>query len=694
MERKVKTALGSGRSLNGARVRRISQLEVVDKMGTWNVRTLNEAGKLQNVLKEMSRLKLQILGVCESRWLGSDKFTQGNYSIFHSGSEDTQHKNGVAVIMEKKNSESVSNFIPISERVMLLQIEAHPINLNIIQVYAPTADTNEEQIEKFYENLKEATTHIKKQEILCILGDFNAKVGNIQTDVTGKFGLGERNERGDRLIAFCQENNLIVTNTWFDLPKRRLYTWKSPQDETSKNLARNINNGMKNVDYNTMTEDTVDDNWYKIKKPLDEPNNARYKDNHRLIRKKIKEAKEKDLEEKCHEIETMEKIHDHFNMHKKIKSVSGVINKNNNKSIYLKNKDGKFASNTAEKCNIWKEYIEENFQTQRTEPEIREGFQTSSLSILQSEVENAIKKAKNKKAPGKDSIPVELLKLLDEEGIRILTKLFNQIYETGKIPQEWLQSTFIPLPKKNKPTGCNDYRLISLMSHTLKILLKIIQERIRRKCENMISDSQFGFRRGLGTREALFCMNVLLQKCRDFKKRIYICFIDFEKAFDRVEHDKLIHALNQTGIDAKDIALLKNLYWNQSAVVKVEDLETLKVEISRGVRQGCVLSPMLFNLYSEMVFNQAVDSRIGVKIGGEIINNIRFADDTAILTESAEDLQSLLIAIDHSCQKWGMSININKTKSMASKDLPRQVYCLRTQSPMSVRTPAYPVFGQ
>ncbi|XP_077283266.1 uncharacterized protein LOC143909233 [Arctopsyche grandis] len=109
-------------------------------------------------------------------------------------------------------------------------------------------------------------------------------------------------------------------------------------------------------------------------------------------------------------------------------------------------------------------------------------------------------------------------------------------------------------------------------------------------------------------------MNVLLQKCRDFKKRIYVCFIDFEKAFDRVEHDKSIHALNQTGIDAKDIALLKNLYWNQSAVVKVEDLETEKVEISRGVRQGCVLSPMLFNLYSEMVFNQAVDSRIGVKI--------------------------------------------------------------------------------
>ncbi|XP_077292468.1 uncharacterized protein LOC143915631 [Arctopsyche grandis] len=132
----------------------------------------------------------------------------------------------------------------------------------------------------------------------------------------------------------------------------------------------------------------------------------------------------------------------------------------------------------------------------------------------------------------------------------------------------------------------------------------------------MISDSQFGFRGGLGTREALFCMNVLLQKCRDFKKRIYVCFIDFEKAFDRVEHDKLIHALNQTGIDAKDIALLKNLYWNQSAVVKVEDLETEKVGISRGVRQGCVLSPMLFNLYSEMVFNQAVDSRIEVKIGG------------------------------------------------------------------------------
>lgn len=292
-------------------------------------------------------------------------------------------------------------------------------------------------------------------------------------------------------------------------------------------------------------------------------------------------------------------------------------------------------------------------------------------SILVSEVEAAIRKARNRKAAGPDDIPVELLKLLDDEGIRLMTALMNRIYETGEIPSEWTQSTFIPLPKKSKPTECSHCRLISLMSHSLKILLKVLQGRIHARCESILSNSQFGFRGGLGTREALFCMNVLLQKCKEFQKRVFVCFIDFEKAFDRVQHTQLIEALHRIGLDDRDVRLLKNLYWNQSAVVRVDDgSETDRVPIKRGVRQGCVLSPDLFNVYSEIIFLEALEDRTeGVRIGGETIPDIRFADDSNLIAGSIEDLQALVDAVNETCARYGLTINAAKTKFMVvSKD--------------------------
>lgn len=133
----------------------------------------------------------------------------------------------------------------------------------------------------------------------------------------------------------------------------------------------------------------------------------------------------------------------------------------------------------------------------------------------------AIKNRKKGKAVGPDQITTELIKLIDEDNVNILVELFNVIYKTGIIPTEWLKSTFVALPKVNRPTRCEDYRTISLMSHMLKIFLKIIHDRIHRKWEMALTNTQFDFRNGIGTREALFGVNVLLQRCRDVSKDVY-----------------------------------------------------------------------------------------------------------------------------------------------------------------------------
>lgn len=168
-----------------------------------------------------------------------------------------------------------------------------------------------------------------------------------------------------------------------------------------------------------------------------------------------------------------------------------------------------------------------------------------------------------------------MIKLLEQEpSLTLIVELFNAIYRNGNIPKEWLKSTFVAIPKKTNARLCSDYRTISVMSHTLKLFLKVLHFRIYQRCEQYIGDTQFGFRNGLGTREALFSLQVLAQRCRDVGVDVFACFIDYEKAFDTVRHDKLIDVLVQLGLDGRDVRIIRNLYWEQTADVLACFLQT------------------------------------------------------------------------------------------------------------------------
>ena len=155
----------------------------------------------------------------------------------------------------------------------------------------------------------------------------------------------------------------------------------------------------------------------------------------------------------------------------------------------------------------------------------------------------ALKSSQTGKAPGEDGITTEMLKQLEEFGIEKLTELYNEIYSTGHIPEELLISVYITLPKKPRATECSDFRTISLMPHTLKIFLKIIQNRIARSIDREVGRTQFGFRPGSGTREGIFAFNIIAQKHLEVNQDLYTCFIDYSKAFDRVHHSQQIECL-------------------------------------------------------------------------------------------------------------------------------------------------------
>ncbi|KAI5707314.1 hypothetical protein M8J77_000030 [Diaphorina citri] len=394
-------------------------------------------------------------------------------------------------------------------------------------------------------------------------------------------------------------------------------------------------------------------------------NNDRYKQIHKEIKKKSREAKQKWLEEECKEMEDLQRKHDSFNLYKKIKELAGLSKRNMNNN--LMDEHGHLIINTEDKLKVWKQYIEDLFNDDRPDMvETNITTETSGREISVAEIEYALKTSKNRKSPGPDNIPSEVYKIFGPNGLIVLKDLFNMIYDTGKIPEEWLKSIFVAIPKKASPKTCKDYRTISLMCHVLKILLKIIQQRTYMKIEEKMSNSQFGFRNGLGTREALFSIQVLIQKLRNNDNDAYICFIDFEKAFDKLKHDKLIEILENIGLEEKDIRLIKTLYWHQSASVRLEGNNyTEPVNIKRGTRQGCVLSPQFFNIYSEYIFKEALANIThGVTIGDETINNIRYADDTVLLANTIEELQILVDKVTSVCDDFGLKLNTSKTKFM------------------------------
>ena len=183
-----------------------------------------------------------------------------------------------------------------------------------------------------------------------------------------------------------------------------------------------------------------------------------------------------------------------------------------------------------------------------------------------------------------------------------------------------------------------------------------------------LPDVQAGFRKGRGTRDQIANIHWIINKGREFQKHIYFCFIDYAKAFDCVDHNKLWKILKEMGIAELLTCLLRNLYAGQEETVRYGQGTTDWFQIGKGARQGCILSPCLFDLYAEYIMRNAVleEAQAGIKIARRNINNLRYADDTTLMAESEEELKSLLMKVKEEREKVGLKLNIQKMKVMAS----------------------------
>ena len=257
------------------------------------------------------------------------------------------------------------------------------------------------------------------------------------------------------------------------------------------------------------------------------------------------------------------------------------------------------------------------------------------------EIAKAIQKQKNGKAPGPDGIPAEILKADLYTSTQMLYEIFEKVWEEETIPEDWKEGYLVKVPKKGDLANCNNYRGITMLSVPGKILSRIILQRLIDALEEILRDQQMGFRKNRSCTDHIATLRIIAEQSLEWNSSLYITFIDFEKAFDSVDHSTLWKILRHYGIPEKFIAIIQQSYYNsQIRVIHNREL-TSPFPVKTGVRQGCILSPMLFLLVIDWIMKTTTEgSRTGLQWTLlSQLHDLDFADDIALLSHNHRHAQ-------------------------------------------------------
>ena len=729
---------------------------------TYNTRTLRTEDDTNRLVEELGNIKWHVVGLCETKRRGEGlrELSGGSWMYEAGKTEESPNAKGLALLINKNFTDYVENFEKHSDRIISCKIKLHgKTSLQIIQVYAPTCDHDSETVELFYEELEKAIDR-KACSHHIVMGDFNAKIGvrntNDEMKCTGPFGTGNRNERGERLLDFAEENNLVVTNSLFFKAANRYWTWEAPGGVTKNQIDFILSSDRKIVQncevitkvdigsdhrmvrarveidkklmrlkriqrqkpcrldlrvleksvtpfrielknrfdtlkdeepsiekMNTVLRETMDtiqnqtqkstnkksiedteiENLDKKRKELRQKTNKTLKDKveyaelNKLVKKKRRTRARRKRKELI--LETLE-----------ARKGPRQINKHRNKQMIMsmRKESGEITTNREEILKICANFYKSLYTQTVPTPEstMKSSPDTEEIpEFTEEEVERAIKRMKRHKAQGVDGITSDIIKLGGPMVLTYLTNIFNNILRTKQIPDSWHEAKIVILFKKGDPKDIKNYRPISLLSHSYKIFTRLLQTRIERTLDENQPREQAGFRKGYSTTDHLQALNQIIEKSNEYKLPLCIGFIDYEKAFDTVEHFAIFEALRKTNVNETYINILQNIYNQATARVHLDKLVSTEFQIHRGVRQGDPLSPKLFTAVMEEVFKKAEISE-GVNVDGENLSNLRFADDVALLNETSKQMEKHMNNLNSESMKVGLKIHKGKTKYMTN----------------------------
>lgn len=314
-----------------------------------------------------------------------------------------------------------------------------------------------------------------------------------------------------------------------------------------------------------------------------------------------------------------------------------------------------------------KEYEEDLSREEDSETVSEEEDINSPLK--QEEILEAIKKIKKGKAAGEDGITVEFLSGMPEEGLKEFIELIQDLWKEEKLIENWRIANIFTIHKKGDENLTTNYRGISLLDVGYKILAIIMAKRLGKwlEKEEKLTEAQGGFRSGRGPIDQVFVLNTLIgNRLRKKRGKLYTAFIDFKKAFDLVDREILWRKMNQMGLKGKMVDMIKEIYKETSNEILMKEEKTDRFFTNKGVRQGCPLSPILFNIY----INDLDDEIRKKGEGGTALNSntkiftLIYADDLVLVAENGEDLNRMLKSLQKWTDKNKMEVNISKSKIM------------------------------
>jgi hypothetical protein len=358
--------------------------------------------------------------------------------------------------------------------------------------------------------------------------------------------------------------------------------------------------------------------------------------------------------------------------------------------------NGKLVVGLEERKKVWKRYFEGLGHSGGDQGKFDDEFKECVESEVQSmkdrschefvemldgemdvdDIRVALSQMRNGKAPGDDGILTEVLKGGGDAIVNALTVLFNNVWKSELVPVEWGKGVIVPLFKmKGERDDCGNYRGISLLSIVGKVFCRVLNARLMLFVEeNELVDEQGGFRPGRGTVDVLYVWSEVVRGRRLEGKETFCAFIDVQKAYDRVWRDGLWKRLWDSGIRGKMWRVIQNMYSEVTSCVMVDGEKTEWFDTSMGVRQGCVLSPVLYSIFINGFAKELLKRGLGgVDVGLEKLRMLLFADDIVLFADGVDELNDMLKVLEEYSRSWRFEINVDKSKVMVCGGEKRKV---------------------
>ena len=304
------------------------------------------------------------------------------------------------------------------------------------------------------------------------------------------------------------------------------------------------------------------------------------------------------------------------------------------------------------------------------------------------ELEQAVGKLRSGKAGGGSGILPEMVKsaCCDSDFLDLLLDLVCTVWKEKRVPKEWSDAIIVPIPKKGNLTNCDNWRGIALLDVVGKVAARVIQERLQDLAEEVLPESQCGFRKGRSCADMIFTVRQLVEKSWEHRAKTFLVFVDLRKAYDSIPREALWVALKKLGVPDSMIELIRSFHHNMEARIRLDTTLLEEIEVNNGLRQGCCMAPALFNLYSCLVVERWAARMEGTEGAGVylrykhdgrifrrytrnaqemMLTECQFADDAALLATTRAGAVRALREYLQVAEDFGLTVSIPKTKIMA-----------------------------